>query len=86
MKRAIITTVVLAFGTALATAALAQGRHDEKPHGSIRPTAASPESVRVPVWGGRHDERPHGPRQAAATTPEPKAGTEVVPGAADCCK
>jgi hypothetical protein len=67
MKRALIATIVLAFGTALATASFAQGRHDDKPHGSTKPSAESTRYVPVPVWGGRHDERPHGPRKTVQT-------------------
>lgn len=49
----------------------AQGRHDEKPHGSAKPQA-SDDSVRKspPMSGGRHDERPHGPMK------KPKSGKE----------
>lgn len=86
MKRTLIATIVLAFGTVLATASFAQGRHDEKPHGSTKPSVERTEYERVPSWGGRHDERPHGPRKPAATKQGPKGGTETVPKADECCK
>ncbi len=74
MKRAIITTVVFAFGTVLATTAFAQGRHDEKPHGSTKPSAEAAQYAPVPVSGGRHDERPHGPRKLVSKKDAAKAG------------
>jgi hypothetical protein len=64
MKRSSIAALVLIFGTALATTAFAQGRHDEKPHGSTKPSAESTEGKSQPMAGGRHDERPHGTRKA----------------------
>ncbi len=73
MKRALMTTVVFAFGTVLATAAFAQGRHDEKPHGSAKPSAEVVQYEPVPISGGRHDERPHGPRKAAVKKDESRA-------------
>lgn len=65
MKRASIAAIILAFGTALAATAFAQGRHDEKPHGSTKPSAESTEGKYEPMPGGRHDEKPHGPRKLA---------------------
>ncbi len=64
MKRTSIAAFVLVLGTALATTAFAQGRHDEKPHGSTKPSAESTEGRSQPMAGGRHDERPHGTRKA----------------------
>ena len=57
--------IIGAVCAALGTAVYAQARHDEKPHGEGKPSAASGTSVadRAP---GRHDERPHG-------TPKKKA-------------
>jgi hypothetical protein len=66
MKRTLISTLVLACAVALSTSALAQGRHDEKPHGSAK---ASTEASNSPSgMGGRHDEKPHGTKKKA----EPK--------------
>jgi hypothetical protein len=68
MKRALLTIAAFVLGAGLASASFAQGRHDEKPHGSSKP-AASVTSV-TPATGGRHDEGPyaHSPRKAKAKT------------------
>lgn len=69
-------TVVLMSLLLSSGAALAQGRHDEKPHGAMAPASqgsASPQSMA----GGRHDERPHG--KAMKSSPEKK----VAPRATD---
>ena len=63
MKRTSIAAFALVLGTALAATAFAQGRHDEKPHGSSKPSAESTERKSPPMTGGRHDERPHGWRK-----------------------
>ena len=76
MKRAYIAAVIVAFGTALAATAFAQGRHDEKPHGSTKPSAESSEGKYEPMPGGRHDERPHGQRKPAKQA-EPKKADEA---------
>jgi hypothetical protein len=76
MKRALLTTAAFVLGTALATTSYAQGRHDEKPHGSTKPAVSVPSAA--PVTGGRHDEGPyaHSPRKGAAkTTAEADAST-----------
>ena len=70
MKSVLISAVVFVFGIALASAAFAQGRHDEKPHGSAKPSAGSTEGKYEPMPGGRHDEKPHGPRKPAAKKSE----------------
>jgi len=79
MKRALIATVVLAFGTALATASFAQGRHDEKPHGSTKPSAGQSQAA-GPAMGGRHDERPHGPRKPVLKKDATKTGEDAAKG------
>lgn len=86
MKRALIATIVLAFGTAFATASFAQGRHDEKPHGSTKPSAELVQYAPVPVSGGRHDERAHGPRKTVEAKQGPKAGTDALPAVDACCR
>lgn len=62
MKSSTLKTLVLVMTAALATTALAQGRHDEKPHGRQKPAQATKESGagNTAMSGGRHDERPHG--------------------------
>lgn len=64
--------LVFLMTAALATTALAQGRHDEKPHGQQKPaqTAKEGEAKGQPMAGGRHDERPHG---------TPKSGVKKEP-------
>jgi hypothetical protein len=63
MKRAYLIAVVLAFAASLSGTVFAQGRHDEKPHGSTKPSATSSDGKYEPMPGGRHDEKPHGPRK-----------------------
>ena len=60
MKAVITMTAALAAIAMMGTAA-AQGRHDEKPHGSAKPSASQDKERKAPpMTGGRHDERPHG--------------------------
>lgn len=68
MKNSTMQTLVLVLTAAMATTALAQGRHDEKPHAQQKPAQVSKEDgVRAPpMTGGRHDERPHGPPKKTA--------------------
>ena len=63
--RIILAAAVLAL--AAATPAQAQGRHDEKPHGVMKPTPDSEKETRQAGTGGRHDEGPtsHGKKRAA---------------------
>jgi hypothetical protein len=63
---AAIMTAVFIFTTALGTASFAQGRHDDKAHGTpkIMPMATESQAAAAPA--GRHDERPHGPKKAVA--------------------
>lgn len=80
MKRVVIATAVFFFGTVLATASFALGRHDEKPHGSGKPAAGAIASTSG-ITGGRHDERPHGPKQSAGKAADVKKEA-AKPGAA----
>lgn len=79
MKRIAIAMTALLLGAGIATTVTAQGRHDEKPHGSTKPSASATEGNYEPMPGGRHDEKPHGPRkpvqkaESAATTAAGKA-------------
>jgi hypothetical protein len=41
--------IVFLFGTALASAAFAQGRHDEKPHGSSKPSVSATDTQYEPM-------------------------------------
>ena len=62
MKRILVSAAAIAMAIALAGAASAQ-RHDEKPHGSGKPTT---EASQAPSGGGRHDEKPHGVQKKPA--------------------
>lgn len=86
MKRTVIATAILVFGTTLATAAYAQGRHDEKPHGSTKPSTSV--TTGVPATGGRHDEGPHGPRKVSTKTSAAAADGSFkrAPDSDNCCK
>lgn len=72
--------LIAAISFGVATTTLAQGRHDEKPHGSAKPAADSGDTERKapPGVGGRHDERPHGtvkkqkPKKSKASSGEEK--------------
>lgn len=70
MKPAIAKAIAIAIGLALAGAGVAQTRHDEKPHGTPKNTAATAKSKQVKQSGmsGRHDERPHGMAQETPRT------------------
>lgn len=57
MKRSLLTAAIFALTAAFAIASFAQGRHDEKPHGSTKPAAEKSQAARQAI-GGRHDERP----------------------------
>jgi hypothetical protein len=84
MKRTLlISTLVFAAGTLLASASYAQGRHDEKPHGSTKPSTTSPEGKYEPGMGGRHDERPHGTRKK---TDAKKSGAKPADAPAEAVK
>lgn len=50
-----LTTILVAF-MALSMTAFAQGRHDEKPHGTKKSAPAAAEQSRGSGTGGRHDE------------------------------
>ena len=86
MKRAAISMLVFVFGTAMASAALAQGRHDEKPHGSTKPSAVT-DIQYEPMPGGRHDEKPHGARKPVAKQLDSnKTNEKKSSESANCCK
>lgn len=63
MRRFITTLFTLIASLGLATGAVAQGRHDDRPHGYKAKSAAAQATPGMkcsrPV-GGRHDEKPHG--------------------------
>ena len=61
MKSKTLAALTMILGIALSTSVLAQGRHDEKPHGMMKnPPAEAKDAERKSVGSGRHDEKPHG--------------------------
>jgi len=74
MKTKTLAALTTMLGIALSTSAFAQGRHDEKPHGSGKPMAVAKEQAGHPPLPGRHDERPHGTRKPAAQKGDATAG------------
>lgn len=66
IKLAFALITAAAFGIAAGSPAFAQGRHDDKPHGTQKPAATSGEQSSPSGVAGRHDDRPHGPRKPAA--------------------
>lgn len=74
MKTKSLAALTMILGIALSTSAFAQGRHDEKPHGSGKPMAVANEQAGNPPLPGRHDERPHGTKKPAAQKDGVKAG------------
>lgn len=80
MKPTAIATIVFAASTALGSAAYAQGRHDDKPHGMPKDMPMAAKSEGAPGPAGRHDERPHG-QMKPAKKPAEKAAKEKSPEA-----
>ena len=80
MKIAAIATMIFVAGTALGSAAFAQGRHDENPHGMPKDMPMSMDGKEAPAPAGRHDEKPHGQKKAAkkpaAKAPKDNAGAK----------
>ena len=76
MKQISIATIVFAVSTAVGSAAYAQGRHDDKPHGMPKNMPMATESQGAPAPAGRHDERPHGQKKPATKKSADKPGTE----------
>ncbi len=88
MKRKNVTAIALVLALGIAGSVLAQGRHDEKPHGydKAKVEAASKGAVKPEAQssaGGRHDEKPHGVKNAKPKpTATPVAVTPAKEGAA----
>lgn len=69
MKIHIVAAAALAFAIGFAGPALAQGRHDDKPHGydKAKAEASAKGMIETPAaTGGRHDEKPHGSAKKTA--------------------
>jgi len=75
MKTTILAALAMILGIALSTSAFAQGRHDEKPHGMVKPAATQEGKVTRTATGGRHDEgvTTHGARKTTAPKDSAKA-------------
>lgn len=75
MKSKTIAALSMILGIALSTTSFAQGRHDEKPHGSTKPAAAAEGRAMPRATGGRHDSggTSHGTPKAAAKKDTAKA-------------
>ena len=77
MKKASVHVLAAALGLAIAGAAFAQARHDEKPHGVPAKPSAAPDTPAADRTPGRHDDRPHG---------KPKAKTKKAAAKKDQAK
>lgn len=68
MKQVTINTISILAAVLISSAAIAQGRHDEKPHGMMKPSPTAAEQSRGSGTGGRHDEgaTTHGKKKPAA--------------------
>lgn len=78
MKTKILAALTMILGIALSTAAFAQGRHDEKPHGMVKPAATQESKATRIATGGRHDEgvTTHGARKTTAPKDSAKSGDD----------
>lgn len=81
MKSKFIALTAVLVGLGVGSVALAQGRHDEKPHNVVTPDATKQDkapAVASSGVGGRHDEKPHGMKKAKpkaiSATDQPAAG------------
>ena len=76
MRRATSLTLSIFALTAFATVSVAQGRHDEKPHGMTKPPPTATQQQRSSGTAGRHDEgaTTHGKKKPAATKKDAPAG------------
>ena len=76
MKSTSLTALAMTLCIAASTSALAQGRHDEKPHGIRKPPTETKQSRDTrTATGGRHDEggTTHGAKQAKTRKDNAKA-------------
>ena len=67
MKQVSINTISILAAALISSAAIAQGRHDEKPHGMMKSPPAATEQSGGSGTGGRHDEggTSHGKKKPA---------------------
>jgi hypothetical protein len=67
MKRKLMAITVVLVSLGVGSVALAQGRHDEKPHNVANTENTAKDkapAVASSGVGGRHDEKPHGMKKA----------------------
>lgn len=65
MNRTLMIVLAVATGVTLTSTAMAQGRHDDRPHGQGKPAQAASASDDTAATGTRHDDRSHGPKKTA---------------------
>ena len=76
MKRKFFALTAVLVGLGVGSLALAQGRHDEKPHNVANTESTAKDkapAVASSGVGGRHDEKPHGTKKAK---PKAKPATD----------
>ena len=75
MKKLVITAAALTLAIAVPVSGMAQGRHDEKPHGVTKAAPATTAQARTGSTGGRHDEggTTHAKKKAVAKKAPSKA-------------
>ncbi len=78
MKSKTLAALTMILGIALSTTTFAQGRHDEKPHGTSKPTATQEGKAPQAATGGRHDAggTTHGAKKTTAKKDSAKAGDD----------
>lgn len=86
MKSISISLITLFASAVFVTSAVAQGRHDDRPHGYDKAkaeaiAAGKTDTVTTSGSGGRHDEKPHATakRVSPANAPKSTAPTEAPP-------
>ena len=68
MKKHLMRAATVAIALALPFSAAGQGRHDEKPHATGKPAAATTDQTRSATTSGRHDEGPTSHRARKSKT------------------
>lgn len=80
MKNSVPRFALIALGLILGSAAYAQGRHDERPHGAPKKSEPSAVEPAGPSMGGRHDDRPHGVKKKKQETAKPEGAAGATAG------
>jgi hypothetical protein len=84
MKRNVAAAVAMLVSLGLAGVAVAQARHDEKPHGydKAKADAAATDTTNAGTpsgAGGRHDEKPHGVKKAKTAAKDAPKSADPKP-------